>query len=300
MTTGAERPIASDRCRPWATSTAATSTTSRGPTIASSSTARSDGPYVIVNGATGQPAEVGGTGNVYCKGDLVLGKESSGPHSLHLVWNTRILWDDTLGAQHQWNYNLYYARSDDGGNTWHNIDNTASVALTTHIAWNDARFLAFSGDVDQNSERAFDVDNNGRPFMVVLRYRAGTGTLYGAHVDTSAATVPSYDLTFQYWNGSSWTRGVIDSQVNWTQSRPKARVDADGNFYVFVGESPRYYRSTDGGQTWAAPVIFGNQAGSGWRLYSAPDPLDENYHNVMYQNRATHRLYYTRLQLTNR
>lgn len=258
-----------------------------------------DGPYVLVHAAQYNDSATSAAGGVYAKGDLVLGKEASGPRSLHLVWNTRILFTDVNGT-HWWNYDLYYARSSDGGQTWQSLDGSASVPLEPGLQWNDTRYRVYAGDVNQDSERAFDVDRDSNPFIAVLKHRPGTGPMYGGHVDVYNTTTVEYDLTYLYFRHGAWRSGVINNTLNWRGARPRVRVDADNNIYIFAGTPLRYYRSADGGQTWTGPVAFGEQAGNAQRLYSAPDPLDENYHDLVYPNAANNKLYFLRMQLTNR
>ncbi len=258
-----------------------------------------DGPYALTDPVHDEPPEHPPGGNIFTKGDLVVGREPTAPRSLHLVWNIRNTWTDGAGF-HQWNYNLYYARSRDGGQTWQPVSGSASVATVDRIPWNDPRFLAVAGDIAQDSERAFDVDTESRPFLVYMRRRAGTGRQYGRYVDAEKEPFPTYDLAWQRWDGSRWVGGTIDTSRNWQFSRPKIRIAQDNAVYVFLGDPPRYLVSRDRGLTWEREVWFGNQSDYGWRLYSYSDPIDFNNHFIAYQNRNTHRLYFSRLRLTNR
>lgn len=256
-----------------------------------------DGPYVIVEAASNQPVSHP-NGDVYTKGDLVLGREPAGQRSLHVVWNNRFLFD-AGGSLRWWNLNLYHAMSRDGGQTWQPASGSVQVPLTEHVKWDDSRFLAVAGDVHQDSERAFDVDSQSRPFLVYMRYRTGTGGLYDGHADGYAGEGPIYDLCWQRWDGDKWVGGVIDNTINWRFARPKVRIDLDDNVYVFTDAPMRYYLSRNLGATWAPPVNFGDSTGWGWRLYSMADPLEPNYHYIAYQHRSSLKLYLVRMQLTN-
>lgn len=259
-----------------------------------------DGPYIIVEAATGNIPEIPTSAvgaSIFSKGDLVLGREASGTRSLHVVWSIRAQWTDG-STTHQCNANLYYARSIDGGNIWTNASNTASVSLLQHIKLNDGRFLAFAGDVDQDSERAFDIDAHSRPVMAIKKVRPGTGVVVGNRVDVLASPPPQYDLYWRRWTGTTWIGSVINTTTNWANQRPKVRVDADDNIYVFVGDLPAYYVSKNGGNSWTGPVVFGTKY-SNSRIYSSPDPIDPNFHLLAYTDRHELGLYFVRIQLTN-
>jgi len=259
-----------------------------------------DGPYIVVESATGNIPEIPASAigaSIFSKGDLVLGREASGARSLHIVWSIRALWNDGAITR-ECNANLYYARSVDGGNTWTNASNTASVSLLQHIKLNDGRFLAFAGDVDQNSERAFDIDAHSRPVMAIKKLRPGTGVVVGNRVDVLASPPPEYDLYWRRWTGTTWIGSVINTTSNWANQRPKVRVDADDNIYVFVGDLPAYYVSKNGGNSWTGPVVFGTKY-SNSRVYSSPDPIDPNFHLLAYTDRHNLGMYFVRIQLTN-
>lgn len=265
---------------------------------------RADGPYVIVEAVCKRPDEFPrrdtSCGNIFCKGDLVLGKEPAGPRSLHLFWNIRHTFEEPKGTLHQWNYNLYYARSDDGGETWRSADGRATVRLRDHIRWNDARFLAYEGDVAQNSERGFDVDSLGRPFVVFSRHRPGTGVRFGPHVDVAQSErVPArYDLAWRRWDGHAWVERTISNRMNWEFALARTRLDKDDAVHVFVGDPPRIITSRDGGMTWSRPIELGRTGGSGWRLYSYADPVDPDWHYIAFQHRENLRLFFVPIRLT--
>jgi len=246
-----------------------------------------DGPYILVETISEH----------YAKGDLALGKEPHGRRSLHVLWSIRRLFNDSSG-QHQWNWNLYHAVSRDGGDTWSPVSGGATRSLTEHILFNDSRFLAYHGDVGQNSERSFDVDSEGRPVIVYLRHRPGTGVSYQGLVDVQASPAPQYDLAWQRWTGTQWVGGIVNNAIDWVNTRPKVRVDADDNIWVFVYDQPLYFVSRDGGATWSPPTLFATGS-SNSRLYSLADPVDPNIHYIAYTSRHTWRMFLIRMQLTN-
>ncbi len=285
-----------------------------------------DGPYILIQPGPNQPAAAAFPGNVFVKGDLVLGREPTGRKSLHLVWNIRnSFYHPTAAPQHfrQWNYNLYYAVSRDGGETWQNADGSASVPLRTRLFWNDARFLAHQGDVMQNSERAFDVDAQSRPVLAMLRHRPGTGLLFSlcdpkgqcvVHVDNNVPLPPApaqplrYDLVCLRWTGSEWRKTIVDNvaPAGFYSARPRVRVDLENRFWVFVdaspfgGGRPRYALSDDGGETWRSWYDFGAITRSLLRVYSYADPIDPNFHYLAGAEHPTGRLFLWRLLLTRR
>lgn len=246
-----------------------------------------DGPYTIVECVSEH----------YAKGDIALGREPTGQRSLHVLWNIRRYFNDASGT-HQWNYDLYYARSNDGGNTWSPADGSVSVPLTQHIMYNDVRFRAYAGEVQQDSERALGIDSQNRPFIVYMKPKAGTGVTYGGHIDMLKTPYPAFDLCWTRWNGSQWTSGVINNTADWADQRPKVRIDEDDKIFVFLFDQPGYFMSTTGGASWAGPTYFGTRY-SNSRMYSYADPIDPIYHYIAFGDRINGRMYLIRLQLTN-
>lgn len=246
-----------------------------------------DGPYTIVECVS----------EYYAKGDIALGREPAGQRSLHVVWNIRRYFTDA-GGTHQWNYDLYYARSTDGGNTWTPADGSVSVPLTQHIMYNDVRFRAYAGEVQQDSERAMGIDSQNRPFIVVMKQKPGTGVAYGGHTDALKTPYPQYDLCWVKWNGSQWTNGVINNAADWADQRPKVRIDEDDKIFVFLFDQPGYFLSSNAGATWSGPTYFGSRY-SNSRLYSYADPIDPIYHYIAFGDRINGHMYMIKLQLTN-
>jgi hypothetical protein len=271
-----------------------------------------DGPYLLVKADCGQPTGYPVPcygGNVFTKGDVVLGRERSGPRSVHVLWNIRNTFmkrDPVCGCScpapgyYQWDYNLYYARSIDGGVTWRSLDGShaatvadpAPGAINQPLVWNDAGFLVYEGDVNQTSERSFDVDNDGNPVLVIKALVPGTGSYWPnrqtGHVDNSDSIhPPQYALIARHWNGSSWVGSVIDRTLDFFNDWTRTRVDRDDNIWVFVGGwpwevvnndlRPRYTVSRDGGSTWQPWTPFLSEGTRlGWFSFY-PDPLDPAY-----------------------
>ncbi len=246
-----------------------------------------DGPYTIVECVS----------EIYAKGDIALGREPTGQRSLHVLWNIRRYFTDTSGT-HQWNYDLYYARSNDGGNTWTPADGSVSVPLTQHIMYNDTRFRAYAGEVQQDSERAFGIDSQSRPFIVALKLRDGTGASYGGHIDVLKTPAPQYDLCWVKWTGTQWANGVINNSIDWAEQRPKVRIDEDDKIFIFLNDQPAYLVSSTGGASWSGLTNFGTRY-SNSRMYSYTDPIDPVYHYIAFGDRIDKHMYLIKLQLTN-
>ncbi len=253
-----------------------------------------DGPWLLVEAACclfppDAPSTKGG-GNIFTKGNIVLGNEDSGQRSLHLVWNIRhsYLTDrDNPDTERTFNYDLRYARSDDGGDTWHNLGSTTSRGLLEHMRWDDTAYQVVAADLLQGSERAWDVDNDSFPNLLYARYKTGTGVEYDGHVDNRQAA--QYELVFSRWDSSAWTQpSVVADSVNGPGLvLTKVRVDEANNIYLFDGSGfgsglPKYNLSTDRGASWLGWTSFGDKTGS-WRPYSYADPIDPNYHYVALQ-----------------
>lgn len=255
-----------------------------------------DGPYTLVEAAGRQPPAIPPGGNVFAKGDIALGQETSGPRSLHVAWTIRNTFRDAQG-DHQWNYNIYHAVSRDGGETWSPANGSAVVSLPDHIQWNDPRFLVEAGDIDQNSPRAFSVDAAGNPVLLAMARKPGTGVTYAGRADLMRSPSPAYDLRFVRWDGAAWIGGVIDNAGDYFEARPRFRIAPDGAWWLFFGDPMRYRVSRDQGATWSQPAAFGTDAGDGWRPWSYPDPIEANAHYVVYQKRGSGRLYFVRFRL---
>ena len=270
-----------------------------------------DGPYLLVRADCGQPTSPAPPcqgGNIFTKGDVVLGREHAGPRSVHLVWNVRNTFqkrDPVCGcacspaAYYQWNYNLYYGRSRDGGVTWESLDGTRAQrvadprpdSVNQPLLWNDAGFLVYAGDVNQTSERSFDVDGNGNPVLVIKALVPGTGSYWPdrktGHVDNlDSARPPRYALLSRHWDGGRWVESMIDSSHDFLNDWVRVRVDRQDNIWVFAGGwpwaspsdmRPRYTVSRDGGATWQPWTPFLPDTTRLGYFYFYADPLEPAY-----------------------
>jgi hypothetical protein len=274
---------------------------------------RLDGPYVLVDAPTNYapPNSLGG-GNIFAKGDLYLGNEPAGPRSLHLIWEIRNsyaqLQDPNLPRDEdpnspaynpvrsiQHNYDLYHARSDDGGDSWRNLTGTAARALTAGLDWNDPNFRFVADELQQEGSRSCAIDAASRPFCVYGRHRPGTGRMVWGHVD-AAWPGAQYDMVWTRWNGSAWTSGLVEENTAGA-TRLRVRLDLEGKIWLFASDPLRWSMSGDGGVTWSAWAALG--VGFGRRPHSMADRLDPNYHYVFYQDGNARRNYFVRMQLTN-
>lgn len=289
-----------------------------------------DGPYVLVQAPRAE-ADLDCEGNVFTKGDIVLGRECSGAHSLHLFWSIRHTFPTYCGSSeedytcedvdwnicppengvqvpscskeecdsghtvwHQWNYNVYYARSNDGGLHWSNYAGTATVNVSSNggaiggIAWNDADFVIYEGDVEQSTERAVDVDPDNNPVVALMAHEPGTGSDLWHHVDNdvNVSEAPVYHLKLLRRVASDWEVSDIDTITDYRHGRPKLKVDDDGRIWVFnedwyLGDGrPVYNVSPDNGAMWSGWISFGDVLGDSRRLRHYPDPLNTNLEHI--------------------
>jgi hypothetical protein len=164
-----------------------------------------------------------------------------------------VVWED----ERDLNYEIYYKRSTDGGNSWgtdtrlttvagqSNLPSCAVYGQTVHVVWEEYR--------DGNSEIYYKRSSDG-------------GTSWGADTRLTNNTLFS-------WNPSVSVSGS-NVYVVWTDSR-------DNNFETY------FKRSTDGGLTWGTDTRLSNNiwgsyspcaAVSGSNIYVAwSDNRDGNY-----------------------
>lgn len=306
---------------------------------------------VIYNNGSSTPRKIC-SGNVFIKGDVVLGREPVGSRSLHLAWsirNTFRSYDSTItgctgtcstyedcdecdlsacmgtATFHQANYDVFYAKSTDNGDSWTNysgaltpktvIDSGTGAHKGKVIDWNQSECRVFSGDVCQNSERAWDIDANGNPIFVIMKRRGTSGYEILGHADVHPDSVnpqtTEYDLVMLRREGSNWAESNINTSLNWKNNRPKVRVDMNGGTWVFTvppgSYGLYYYYLPKDGTTWEGPTrVFSDSTSNNTeRFWSYADPYNPNYHYLAYAlplsgSPARHQLYVVRLQLTKK
>jgi len=178
--------------------------------------------------------------------------DSSG--RLHLVWE-----DFTPG-----NYNVYYKKSTDGGDSW-----TSAKRLT----WT-------AGD---SSHPAIAVDSLDKLHVVYDETAPGNYEIYYRRSEDGGATW-STGKRLTWTTGASWdAAAAVDSSDNlhvfWADSNP-------GNYELY------YKKSTDGGVTWSTNKRLTWTAGDSFEPAIAIDPSD-NLHVAWYDyTAATCEIYY--------
>jgi hypothetical protein len=291
---------------------------------------RFEGPYVLVSADCDQPADIPvpcQPGNIFTKGDLVLGRKETSPRSLHLVWNVRNTFerpgrscgcDCEQPTYRQWNYNLYYAVSTDGGVSWGPLDEGEPRRVVAGkggeesrpLRWNDPAFLVHEGPVSQSSERSFDVDLSDRPILVIKSHVPGTGRTWlgqgvGYPDNLDRDHPPRYSLVARRWDGARWRETLIDGERDFFNAWTRVRVDARGRVWVFTDgqpwiderdRRPRCTVSADGGATWSAWRPIGPVGTAAVSLASYADPEEPAYHYLSWRQGA--RLFFIRLRLT--
>jgi hypothetical protein len=133
--------------------------------------------------------------------------------NLHVVWE-----DDTPG-----NYNVYYKKSTDGGDTW-----TANKRLTWTAGY--------------SSHPAIAVDSSDKLHVVYDETAPGNYEIYYRRSEDGGATW-STGIRLTWTTGASWdAAAAVDSSDNlhvfWADSNP-------WNYEIY------YKKSTDGGVTWS-------------------------------------------------
>jgi hypothetical protein len=286
-----------------------------------------DGPHLVVDAGAWPGAALGSppslsAGNVFTKGHLRLGREEQGPRSLHLAWTAHNTFaienrpgDGPCGAAGsdddavEWDFDLFYARSDDGGRTWSSHDGSARTRKGVPIAWNDERFRIWQGETEQTQGYAWDVDTSGHPVFALLEPRSGAwkGTKGDAarwHVDHDACNGAKgdervvHDLHLLRWEDGRWVRRPVEPGFGYT--RLGLHVALGGEIYVFAEVPPRYRVSSDGGRSFTEWTRFDDfecrdysdrwrMCDNGWRLQVMPDYDDPRFVQVLFQSPGTRR-----------
>jgi len=180
--------------------------------------------------------------------DPIIAIDSS--NNLHIVWRGRT----SAFPNH---YQIRYAKSTDGGNTW-----SSPINIT-------------NGSYNQLDQKiAIDSSNN---LHIVWRGESSTSPNY-----TQIRYAKSTD------GGNTWSSPVNITSESYNQLDPKIAIDSSNNLHIVWGgpssESPnysqiRYAKSTDGGNTWSSPVNITTESYSHYEPIIAIDSSN-NLHIV--------------------
>ncbi len=232
-----------------------------------------EGPYLLTLPKWGEPLRADVPGNVFTKGKLALGKEIAGPRSLHLVWSIRNPFAHA-GVSYQHNYNLYYAKSTDGGFFWRSFSGAMLRSKFQGIQWNDPRFLIYEGDLQEDAPVSWDIDpTTGAPLFLIAKYRAGSGAaeIFG-HADSVSLSEPDgphkgvWDLFCHRWSGSGWMTLPVDTKTNYFLKQLHVAIASNGTVLVVREQPIAYNYSLTNGITWA-----------GWQTISSNWTDDRNH-----------------------
>lgn len=210
------------------------------------------------------------------------------------------------------------------------LTDSLGVAIPPHpIAKDDwsnwSYYQVYDGNVGQECEHATEICSDGYPIVVFPEYVSGgdvvtvtsevavDGIPYqpptsGNMIDTFHGS-PTYRLSYRKWNGTSWSGGVINSSLNFKDTRPKVRVDKNGRIFVFLGgisgQGLIYFKSEDNGRNWSnANQLYNETQGrttaqaNANTVHSYADPHDPNIHHLCYDDTDEYR-WYMRIRLTD-
>jgi hypothetical protein len=209
----------------------------------------------------------------------------------------------------QWNFDLFYAKSEDGGRTWSSHDGRARTREGRPIAWDDARFRVWQGETEQTQGYAWDVDTSGHPVFALLEARDGAwkgtkGDPARWHVDHDTCNGArgdervTLDLHLLRWEDGRWVRRPVEP--GFAFARLGLHVALGGEIYLFVEAPPRYRVSSDGGKSFTAWTRFDDfecrdysdpwrMCDKGWRLQVMPDYDDPRFVQILFQSPGTRR-----------
>ncbi len=149
-----------------------------------------------------------------------------------------LIWASTTDGCSGGGQNLYYAKSTDNGETWTNVNSTASFSRLAGLAATAAStypsaYLVKAGSVTSDME--VNVASDGRPFVIFRE----TG------------------LAMYKWNGSSWTKVVLDSTMTGGIWGIATEVLSDGRITVFGSDGDNIYQylSSDLGSSWGKSTL---------------------------------------------
>jgi hypothetical protein len=290
-----------------------------------------DGPYMVVRAdqhpkvALGSPSAYT-AGNVFAKGDLRLGRETSGPRSLHLVWHKHVTMvienaveDASLACGDpgsdddavQWDWDVMYAVSTDGGRTWCN--HARSKCVPEGMDWNDNEFRIWAGEVEETVAYAWDVDSSNQPVVLLSAWDGYPASFKGDpadperyHLDWNACPAdrkPGMNLKLLRYDGAAddWTTSNVETFAPYFPDvarscegacgRLQVAVAPQGDVYLFREGPPRYALSTDAGATFGDWIRFDDPSqhdashrDEGWRVMAMRDSDEPGLVHVMYQS----------------
>jgi len=201
--------------------------------------------------------------------------------------NIYVVWDGTSATYTY--YQIRYAKSTDGGNTWSSpidITNTSynqykpAIAIDNsdniHILWrgtSDTYYqIRYIKSTDKGNTWSSPIDitsgNYLQLYPAIVIDKAGN-----IHVvwDGRSPLSPTY-YQIRYAksidNGNTWSSPIDITSGNYYQYYPAIATDSFNNIHiVWEGESslsPNYYqiryaKSTDGGNTWSNPINISNE-----------------------------------------
>ncbi len=207
--------------------------------------------------------------------DSRIPKIAVGPDdSLNIAWH-----DNRTGSS---DYNIYFKRSDDGGDTWTDdlmvadtSDESEEAAIAVggdgviHITWEE-----FSGWYAGNTFYARSIDD-GLNFSSPVQLSSGTYDGRGYHSDVVADDLGHVYVVFHYvpWgedaeitsvisdnSGESWNTPLAITDNDVPDSRPAIHVMPDGSWIDIVYRireagtwNIRHVQSDDGLATWSEP-----------------------------------------------
>ncbi len=177
--------------------------------------------------------------------------------TLHAAWSSK-------NSTYPNSFNIRYAKSTDGGNTWSSVEQVT----TTNV----------SGIDNKNPCILF---SNSKPVIIV---------------EMANTNSQVYQMQSQYKNGSSWTQAASYlANTSYAQSNPCVVVDGNGTIHCWWhGKDStdsskfniRYSKSTDGGVTWTASVKL-----TSGNVYDQMNPTatfkNSNQITVLWEGRAS-------------
>jgi hypothetical protein len=170
--------------------------------------------------------------------DDAVGGGRVGPGCMHdqkIVGNTiHLIWSSTTNGCSGSGENLYYAQSQDNGETWRSIDGSANFTRATGLTATSAltyptKYLVKTGST--TNDLKVDALKDG---TVIIAHRVG-----GA-------------IELYKWTGSSWEKNIIEASGMTSPFGLTLGVTATDKIVVVSGNGSNvfFYESTNKGSTW--------------------------------------------------